>query len=544
MASLDGLTKDIAERFDLGLKAPALVQEVLGLIFPQPENFGVFLAKVKAAGLEEKAASWFGSPYPMALSVPEVKQVLDAKIIKTIAANAGVTEDFANKILGYAIPKIISHLAAEGALPKPISEPPASSPRGEDLIFGREGLRLVVPGAALLITLGVFGYTISSGTSGDRASIQFAPSVSVAQITLVTPSSKTSSQPSQATPGNETATRGTNTPSATTGPRKPVLVFGEMTGDFAVKAGWIQNLKAVFGVYGGQVSRTLFASDGFYEETTIANANRSWRIGSLWPAQVPQFVVAALTGSGAAHISLVPATSASVAKNIPVTPVPQTPSQPLQQASMTGDFAVTAGWIQNLKAAFRGYGGQIDEGTSANANRAWQIGSLWPAPVPQFVVAALTGSGEVPLALASATSELPSSGNESAGLPAKLALDFPIIIFEPNSATVPLHNIPFLRRVAEQIKQLPAGTVVLIDGYTQGAARPALNAELSQMRADSVYRILVREGVRPAMLSAKGYGSSPSLAGINGVTEGRSSKMTVRPLCDRRVEFRIVQQGP
>ncbi len=543
MASLDGLTKDIAERFDLGLKAPALVQEVSGLISPQPENFGVFLAKVKAAGLEEKAVSWFSRPYPMALSVPEVKQVLDAKIIKTIAANAGVTEDFANKILGYAIPKIISHLAAEGVLAKPISEPPASSPRGEDLIFGREGRRLVVPGAALLISLGVLGYTISSGTSGDRASIQFAPSVSVAQNTLATPSSKTSSQPSQATPGNETATRDTNTPSATTGPRKPVLVFGEMTGNFAVKAGWIQNLKAVFGVYGGQVSRTLFASNGFYEETTSANANRSWRIGSLWSAQVPQFVVAALSGSGAAHISLVPPTSANVAKNIPATPVPQTTSQPLQQASMTGDFAVTAGWIQNLKA-FRGSGGQIDEGTGANTNRAWQIGALWPAPVPQFVVAALTGSGEVPLALASATSELPSSGNESAGLPAKLALDFPIIIFAPNSATVPLHNIPLLRRVAEQIKQLPAGMVVLIDGYTQGAAKPALNAELSQMRADSVYRILVREGVRPAMLSAKGYGSSPSLAGIDGVTEGRSSKMTISPLGDRRVEFRVVQQGP
>jgi len=54
----------------------------------------------------------------------------------------------------------------------------------------------------------------------------------------------------------------------------------------------------------------------------------------------------------------------------------------------------------------------------------------------------------------------------------------------------------------------------------------------------------VREGVRPAMLRAKGYGSSPSLAGINGVTEGRSSKMTVRPLGDRRVEFRVIQQGP
>src|SRR5271157_4700574 len=65
MASLDGLTEDIAERFDLGLKAPALVQEVLGFISAQPGSIGGFLDKVKAAGLEEKAVSWLGSPYPM-----------------------------------------------------------------------------------------------------------------------------------------------------------------------------------------------------------------------------------------------------------------------------------------------------------------------------------------------------------------------------------------------------------------------------------------------------------------------------------------------
>jgi len=104
-----------------------------------------------------------------------------------------------------------------------------------------------------------------------------------------------------------------------------------------------------------------------------------------------------------------------------------------------------------------------------------------------------------------------------------------------------------LRRAAEQIKQLPAGSAVQINGYTQGAARPAFNAELSQKRADAVHRILVHEGVSPALLSAKGYGSSLSLASRNGVTEGRSSKMTGeagRQPNDRRVEFRVVQQGP
>jgi outer membrane protein OmpA-like peptidoglycan-associated protein len=62
-----------------------------------------------------------------------------------------------------------------------------------------------------------------------------------------------------------------------------------------------------------------------------------------------------------------------------------------------------------------------------------------------------------------------------------------------------------------------------------------------------VYRVLVHEGVSPVMLSAKGYGDSLSVASINGITEGRSSKITdegSRQHFDRRVEFRVVQQRP
>jgi outer membrane protein OmpA-like peptidoglycan-associated protein/uncharacterized protein YidB (DUF937 family) len=456
MARLDELTDDIAERFDLGPKAPALVQEVLGLISAQPGRIGGFLSKVKAADLEEKADSWVGSPYPMALSVAEVRKVLGAEVIKTIAKNAGLTQNSASKVLGYAIPEIISLLAADGAFPGaiPVS---SSSPSGVgDFIFGREGhipmhemagagapteFRLAVPGAALLITLALVGYFVKSGTAGDLASVQFPSSVSVAQNAP----SAASQTPSQLLP----TASGEN---ATAGPRKPVLGTGEMAGDFAVKAGWIQNLRAASGGLGSQASPTQFAANGLNEEGTRASGNRAWRVGFLWPARVPQFVVATLTGSGPAHVSL-----------------------------------------------------------------------------------------------ASSTPALASSGTESAGLLKQVAVDFPTIIFAPNSTRVQSRSIPLLRRVAEQIKQLPSGTVVQIEGYTQGAARPAVNAELSQSRADSVYRVLVREGVRPAMLSAKGYGSSPSVASINGVTEGRSSKITGeggRPGGDRRVEFRIVQPTP
>jgi len=301
--------------------------------------------------------------------------------------------------------------------------------------------RLVVPGAALLITLGLVGYFIKSGTAGDLASVQFPSSVSVAQNAPAV----ASQTPSQLPPGNETTASGENATGATTGPQKQALGSGQTAGDFAVKAGWIQNLRAASGGLGSHVQ---FAGTGLNEEATRALGNRTWRIGSLW--RVPPFVVATLTGSGPARISL-----------------------------------------------------------------------------------------------ASPSPALASSGTESAGL-LKVEIHFPAIIFPPNSTRVQLRSIPLLRRVAEQIKQLPAGTVVQIEGYTQGAARPAVNAALSQSRADSVYRILVREGVSPAMLSAKGYGSSPSVAS-NEITEGRSSKIMEErghPRGDRRVEFRVVQPAP
>ena len=225
---------------------------------------------------------------------------------------------------------------------------------------------------------------------------------------------------------------------------------------------------------------------------------------------------------------------------------------------INGDFAVTAGWIKNLSEAFDGFRSQGSPalfagnvfhvgGTIPHADRAWMIGSLQSAQLPQIVVAALTGGGAANLRTASSTSKLDSSGNESVRLSNLATLDFPIINFPANSAKIPSRSLALLRRIAEQIKQLPPGTVVQLNGYTHGTRTAAADVELAQRRADSVYRVLVHEGVSPVMLSAKGYGSSPSVASINEIMEGRSSKITdegSRQHLDRRVEFRVVQQRP
>jgi outer membrane protein OmpA-like peptidoglycan-associated protein len=127
-------------------------------------------------------------------------------------------------------------------------------------------------------------------------------------------------------------------------------------------------------------------------------------------------------------------------------------------------------------------------------------------------------------------------------VPNQSALKFLTIYFAANSAEVLSSSNPLLRQAAGLIKQLPAGTLVEIRGYTHSIGSPTINMQLSQRRANAVRRALVHAGVDPAMLSAKGYGSSHSLASKNGTTEGRSiSTIEDRLRKDRRVEFSVAQ---
>src|ERR1019366_9951782 len=98
-------------------------------------------------------------------------------------------------------------------------------------------------------------------------------------------------------------------------------------------------------------------------------------------------------------------------------------------------------------------------GTLSDSARAWMMGSLQSARVPPFGVAATTDSGAANMRTALSTSQSGSSGNESGRSLIQATVDFPAIIFPANSAKIPSSS-PVLRRIAEQIKQLPPGTAV------------------------------------------------------------------------------------
>jgi OmpA-OmpF porin, OOP family len=494
--TFDKLIQEIGARYHLGPKGCSLVQETLDLITRQPGGIGGFLDRFKAAGFAAEVASWVGGTDPVPLSGQEVEVALGSDVISEIADNASVSQRFAGTILGYAIPKIIGQLAQGGAIPSAIPAAasrfpnlaiPLSASNAEEIALpGAEQIppssvegggaapgpgRLLIPGACLLITLGVFGYAISSGRSGTHAAVQSAP-VTAQNVPVASP-------PAPSPPARLAVSKPVVSPPAPSIPARLALsnenglvVYSGIVGDDPTRTAITDSLETVFGA-----------------------------------------------------------------------------------DKITGDLAVDqhageAGWTKDIKAAldnFKTPGSQAlfegnavsAGGTIPDADRDRIISSLKSVLGPRFAVATLAGSAATKTAAASSALKSGFSGKYPVGAPNPPALHLPNIYFAANSAGVPSSSKALLRQAAGLMKQLPAGTVVRISGYTHNAGTPIANTELSQRRANAVRQVLLDAGVNPAMLSAKGYGSSESLANNNGRSNGR---MKSRRRNDRRVEFSIVQQ--
>ena len=105
-----------------------------------------------------------------------------------------------------------------------------------------------------------------------------------------------------------------------------------------------------------------------------------------------------------------------------------------------------------------------------------------------------------------------------------------IINFPTGSAEIPPMSLALLQEAAKPFKQLPAGTVIEIGGYTDNTGDTAANLTLSQRRADAVRSALIASGVSPGILMAKGYGSAKPVAS-NDTPEGRFQ--------NRRIEYQV-----
>ena len=330
-ASFDKLIQDLDTRYRLGPKAGLLAQETLGLITGQPGGIGGFVNRFKAAGFAVEVASWLGGSDPVPLSGQEVERALGCEVISKIADRIGVSQIFARTILGYAIPEIIVLRAQGGAIPPAISAwaasfrdsaiPLSSTPineitqhRAEQIRPSRTeysgaaaGLRpLLIPGAALLITLGLLlGYFIGAG---DRAAIQSAPTV-VQNAPVASP--HVPPIPARLALHNENgliAYSGTvgddATRSSITDSLKAVFGAQNITGDLSVDlnagpAHWAKDFKAALDNFKIPGLQALFEGNAASVGGAIPEGDRDRIMSSLKSVLGPQFAFATIAGSSA-----------------------------------------------------------------------------------------------------------------------------------------------------------------------------------------------------------------------------------------------------
>ena len=167
-----------------------------------------------------------------------------------------------------------------------------------------------------------------------------------------------------------------------------------------------------------------------------------------------------------------------------------------------------------------------------------------PAPAPQPAAQAPAPAPQPETDEAKQAADLETRANEKAktelaslksGFSAKdliAALNDSVINFPSGSAEVPATTAAFLQNAVDDLKQLPAGHVLEIAGYTDNTGNPAENIALSQRRADAVRDALIKDGANPDTLVAKGYGSADPIAS-NDTPEGR--------LRNRRIEYHILK---
>jgi len=105
------------------------------------------------------------------------------------------------------------------------------------------------------------------------------------------------------------------------------------------------------------------------------------------------------------------------------------------------------------------------------------------------------------------------------------------IEFAVGSAELAAADSPILNRVADMLRRYP-GYKIIVEGHTDNTGGSSYNRTLSEQRAQTALRYLVRRGIEERRMTAKGLGQSVPAAS-NATEEGRA--------INRRVEFILVK---
>jgi outer membrane protein OmpA-like peptidoglycan-associated protein len=104
------------------------------------------------------------------------------------------------------------------------------------------------------------------------------------------------------------------------------------------------------------------------------------------------------------------------------------------------------------------------------------------------------------------------------------------VYFDTNKSNIKGTSVETLNKLAGILKEYPK-TVILVEGHTDSAGSEEYNMGLSKLRAESVTKYLIAQGIASDRFTTKWYGELQPVAD-NSTAEGKSK--------NRRVELGIV----
>jgi outer membrane protein OmpA-like peptidoglycan-associated protein/uncharacterized protein YidB (DUF937 family)/cytoskeletal protein RodZ len=572
VATFDNLIDELASRFGLGVNARTLIKEVLTMISTSPGGMSGFLDKLKSGGLTSEVASWLGRPDAAPIAAAQVERALGATALDGIASRVGLAQSAVSTALGYALPKIVGLLTPGGAVPAGVpaevaaflSRPPRAAAATEQVAPRRVDVyppspqdesgirRWLWPALAALVVVALLSYFWStlnrmpSAPPVAKAPEPATPAPStVAQAPAPPPAASPTAQapvpapqpaaqaPSPPPPTEAQAPASPPPAPAPSPPAPAPSTEAQATAPQPSPPPAAQAPAPTSPPATGQAPATPApAAVATAEPTAPASAATPTRLALSNDNGGVQ--ASGSVRDDDAKSSIVNALNAVFG------------ADKVKSAISIDPSATAASWLGNLRAGLEALkGANVDaifEGNKVNvgggamddAARGKIIAALSSALGVGVTVGALTDKTAAAVAVANgrATTELASLGSGFGVKDLLFALNDSVFSFASDSAEVPEAMAPFLKTAAADLKQLKAGHVLEIAGYTDNTGDAALNLALSQRRAEAVREALIKYGVGPDMLVAKGYGEADPVAS-NDTAEGR--------LKNRRIEYHVIK---
>ncbi len=584
MAAFDSLIEILSSRFGLGATARLLVSEIVAMISAPPGGLGGFLDKLKSAGLASEVASWLGHPDAAPLAAGQVERALGATALSGIASRMGLEQSIVTPALAYALPRIVGLLtpggvvpagvpgeitaflsqpraaaAAEQVAPKRIDVLPTSAPNERGV--GR-WLWLAV---AAIVAIGLLSYFWSAFNRTEPVAKAPEPATSapatVAQAPTPPPAPAPAAQapavtaqttappvqqvappaaPAPSTDAQTTAPPASPPPAPSTSAQQKASPAPSTNAQATAPAPQASPATAPPAPPAPTSRATTEQASTPPAPAVVTQAEPTAPAPAAKPAR---FALSNDSGvvraSGVvpdedAKTSIVDALNSVFGADKVKSDISVDPSA--LAASWLGKFRAALEAIKsaNVDAIFQGDKINVGGAALTDAARDKIIAALKSAVGAGVTVGALSDKSAAAVAVANdrATTELASLQSGFGVKDLLFALNDSKVNFASDSAEVPESMAPFLKTAASDLKQLKAGHVLEVAGYTDNTGDAALNLALSQKRAEAVREALIKYGADADMLVAKGYGEADPIAS-NDTPEGR--------LKNRRIEYHVLK---